>query len=248
MLYVIDYRNGSMGHTILAHTLFACNKVDVDIDQIFSTTGNAHAINDLNQTNLICSHNLEHALTKPSIQLLSVVCTGWDEVLRKHMSYCKYYGMFPTENNLEKFNFKFVPDIDPLEYVSISYYDSYDTLHTHDSSVLHLGQYLERQLTCLQWQVENILGWCWDQSRSDRFHNRMLVHNLKYLQWQQSMQLIVHQTLKNTVVHCNLEFWEKAIVISMACKQKKVHPSSLHWNEYKFLSNNNQTLIRSLNG
>lgn len=246
MRYVIDYRNGSMGHTILSHALFACNKIKIDIDQIFSTNGNTHIISNLNNTNLICNHNLEYPLQDPSLQIISVVCTGWDEVIRKIMAYCKHYRMYPTEDNLDKFEFKIIPGVNPLEYLSITYFDSYDITYPCNSKVLHLGQYLEHQLNCLQEQVENILGWQWDQDLSMQFHNRMLVHNQQYIQWQQLIKTIVCQTLEKNVVQCNLQFWEKAIVISMACKQKKVNPIMLHWDECNFLDNNNHSLIESL--
>ena len=247
MLYVIDYRNGSMGHTILAHTLFACNKINVDIDQIFSNTGDAHFISSINQTNLRCNHNLEMPLTQLSTQILSVVCADWDEVLRKSMAYHKHYKLWPTEHNLNKFEFKFNADMNPLEYLSIAYFDSYPASSSNNAHVLQLGQYLEHQLESLQSQVQNVLGWQWDNLLSETFHKRVLVHNHKYLQWLDSIKHLVDQTLRKNVTPCNLQFWEKAIVISMSCKQHNVHPSSLHWDNWQFLNSNNHGLIESLN-
>ena len=87
MIYVIDYRNGSMGNTIIAHTLFACDKINiVDIDQIFSVNGDAHAVSMLNKTELTCKHGFDDPSIPKPAQLLSVVCKDWDEVLRKKMS------------------------------------------------------------------------------------------------------------------------------------------------------------------
>ena len=247
MLYVIDYRNGSMGHTILAHTLFACNKINVDIDQIFSNTGDAHFITRFNQTNLRCNHNLELPLEQLSTQILSLVCNDWDEVLRKNLSYQKYYKLFPAEHNLNRFNFKFNADMDPLEYLSITYFDSYHISSSGNVPILHLGDYLTHQLESLQSQIQNVLGWHWDQSRSDIFHKKVLIHNQKYLQWLDLIKHLVLQTLKKNVVPCDLQFWEKAIVISMVCNQNNVHPSSLHWNDCQFLNGDNRSLTESLN-
>ena len=246
MLYVIDYRHASMGHTILAHTLFACNKINVDIDKIFSNTGDAHFIPSINQTNLICNHNLESPLNQLSTQILSVVCADWDEVLRKSMACYKHYKSWPTEHNLDKFEFKFNADMDPLEYLSITYFDSYSASYPNNAHVLHLGQYLKHQLESLQSQVQNVLGWQWDNSLSATFHKKVLAHNHKHLQWLDSIKHFVNQTLRKNVMPCNLQFWEKAIVISMSCKQHNVHPSSLHWDNWQFLNSDNHGLIESL--
>lgn len=249
MFYIIDYRNGGMGYTITAHTLFSCNKLNVvDIDKIFSVNGDAHALREpfINQTELRCNHDLENPRIPNSTQLLSVVCEGWDEVLRKKMSYHKHYEALPTQDNLDIFEFKLDPTMDPLEFLTITYFDSYNQKLPHNENVLYLGHYLEHKLEVLQRQVKNVLGWQWDNSRSETFHKRVLAHNQRYISWLDSIRHIVNQTLKKNVVLCDLKFWEKAIVISMSCQLHNVNPSNLRWNDLQFLTCDNQSLIDSL--
>lgn len=102
MIYCIDYRNGSMGNTILSHALFACNQIDIDLTSFFSKSGNAHAISRINQTNLIAEHLIEYPKDNVSC-VLEVQTSGWWEVLRLKMSYQKWFGKFPTVDNISTF-------------------------------------------------------------------------------------------------------------------------------------------------
>ena len=56
MQYCIDYRNGGMGNTVLAHILYSCNQVDLDLDTFFSDVADAHLINKYNDTALTSMH------------------------------------------------------------------------------------------------------------------------------------------------------------------------------------------------
>ena len=59
MKNIIDYRNGAGGNTILAHILFACDKVNIPVDNITSPNdgqGNVHRISKFNNTNLDAQH------------------------------------------------------------------------------------------------------------------------------------------------------------------------------------------------
>ena len=91
-----------MGNTILAHTLFACNKVDLDLSKFFSTTGNAHAIWQINKSILRASHLIENP--NPHWKcVLSVICEDWWKVLLIKFSYSKWMEEVPTINNYSKF-------------------------------------------------------------------------------------------------------------------------------------------------
>lgn len=102
MTYCIDYRNGSMGNTILTHALFACNQVDIDLTNFFSKSGNSHAISKINRTNLIAEHLIEYPKDNVTC-VLEVVASGWWEVLRLKMSYQKWYNKYPTIDNVATF-------------------------------------------------------------------------------------------------------------------------------------------------
>lgn len=103
MKYCIDYRNGAMGNTILSHILYSCNKIDIDLTNFFSESGNAHNLKLYNKTNLTSEHLEEF----PDINkkcILKIVTTGWDEALRIKLSYEKWMNEYPTLFNYEKFN------------------------------------------------------------------------------------------------------------------------------------------------
>ena len=102
MIYCIDYRNGSMGNTILSHALFACNQIDIDLTSFFSESGNAHAIARINHTNLVAEHLIEYPKDNVSC-VLEVQASDWWEVLRLKMSYQKWFGKFPTVDNISTF-------------------------------------------------------------------------------------------------------------------------------------------------
>jgi hypothetical protein len=91
-----------MGNTILAHALFACGQVDLDLDKFFSATGNSHAIGPLNRTVLTAEHMIE--CPDPSLVcVLEITCADWWEVLRIKMSYSKWMLETPDLNNFSKF-------------------------------------------------------------------------------------------------------------------------------------------------
>ena len=48
-----------MGNTVLAHVLYSCGQVELDLENFFSDTGNSHKISKLNQTELIAHHLIE---------------------------------------------------------------------------------------------------------------------------------------------------------------------------------------------
>lgn len=102
MTYCIDYRNGSMGNTILSHALFACNQVDIDLTNFFSKSGNSHAIKIVNRTNLIAEHLIEYPRDNVTC-VLEVITSDWWEVLRLKMSYQKWVGQYPTMDNVSIF-------------------------------------------------------------------------------------------------------------------------------------------------
>lgn len=101
-----------MGNTILAHTLFACNKVDLDLSNFFNKNGNAHAINKFNKSNLYAKHLIEFPNSEYYC-VLTVVCEGWFEVLRIKFSYGKWTEEVPTINNYSNFfNAEYSNDVD----------------------------------------------------------------------------------------------------------------------------------------
>jgi hypothetical protein len=91
-----------MGNTILAHALFACNQVDLDLNNFFSSTGNSHAIDKINKSNLIAHHLIEFPDSSLTC-VAQVVCQDWWEVLRLKLSYAKWFGTVPMLINIDKF-------------------------------------------------------------------------------------------------------------------------------------------------
>jgi hypothetical protein len=91
-----------MGNAILAHALFACNQVDIDLGKFFSSTGDAHQIKNLINTNLTAEHLIEYPNNNLQC-ILEVICQEWWEVLRLKMSYSKWKKTVPTPNNVSNF-------------------------------------------------------------------------------------------------------------------------------------------------
>ncbi len=250
MAYVIDYRNGSMGHTILAHALVACEVIDIDIDAIFSHLSDAHAISQFNTSQLQSIHALEETarLNCNDTVILHIVANYWDDVLRTIMSYNKWYKNFPNPDNLEIFNYHCPANMLPLEFLTLAYYDSdfSNKLPATQPEFLPLGAYLNYEIEPLKSCVKKYLGWSWNEYKSKIFHNLVLEKNLTYIAEQQRLQTWVAHTCQNITQVGKLDFWQKAIVICMACIEKNLHPSMLHWNDFVFLSESNQTLIESI--
>ena len=91
-----------MGNTILAHALFACNQAHINLDNFFSSTGDAHAIPLLNTTCLTAGH-LREFPTEGHRCVIEIVCDGWAELLRIKMSYSKWYKAVPQLDNYTRF-------------------------------------------------------------------------------------------------------------------------------------------------
>lgn len=91
-----------MGSTILAHALFSCNQIDLDLDNFFSSRGDAHAVQKINKSNLIAHHLLEYPDSSLTC-VAQVVCQGWWEILRIKLSYSKWYKTTPMLDNIVEF-------------------------------------------------------------------------------------------------------------------------------------------------
>lgn len=105
--YIIDYRNGASGNTILSHILYACGKLNTT--NIFNKTSNTHSIQKLNKTELIANHQKEQFLDGNTI--IEVVTHKLDELLRIKMSYEKWHEDYPRHDNYKIFfDSKFVVD------------------------------------------------------------------------------------------------------------------------------------------
>ena len=91
-----------MGNTILAHALFCCDQVDLDLDRFFSAVGDAHKIVSLNHSVLTAQHLAESP--DPALEcVLEITCTDWWEALRIKMSYSKWMQATPGLENFSKF-------------------------------------------------------------------------------------------------------------------------------------------------
>jgi hypothetical protein len=91
-----------MGHTILAHALFACNQYNFNLDNFFSITGDAHQIKNLNTTILTVKHLIEYPDNDAQC-ILEVQCREWWEVFRLKMSYSKWRKTVPILSNASDF-------------------------------------------------------------------------------------------------------------------------------------------------
>ena len=122
MIYVIDYRNGSMGSTLLAHALFSCGQLDINLDKFFGDTGHAHAVGRNKIRPLMAKHAIEDGLDNDQSVILEVKTSGFYTLLSRKMSYNKWIGFEPTIDNLDHF-FNYKPNFDIEHLWKIFYED-----------------------------------------------------------------------------------------------------------------------------
>jgi len=91
-----------MGNTILVHVLYSCNKVELNLENFFSASGNAHNISKVNNTEFTAIHLVEHpnSAVRCILQLRS---DEWFLVLQHRMSYYKSHNDVPRLLNWDKF-------------------------------------------------------------------------------------------------------------------------------------------------
>lgn len=118
-----------MGNTILAHALFACNKINPDLKDFFSSTGNSHNISKLNNTDLETGHMAQPAEIQKRkgtewCCVLEVLSKDWAALLRFKMSYTKWMCENPTPLNIKRFYPYVAPSID-LNQLWADFYNAY---------------------------------------------------------------------------------------------------------------------------
>jgi hypothetical protein len=91
-----------MGNTILAHVLYSCGKVELDLENFFSGSGNAHNISKFNYTELTARHLKEYPNLAAQC-ILQLRSDEWFYVLQHRMSYYKWHNDVPTLLNWDKF-------------------------------------------------------------------------------------------------------------------------------------------------
>jgi hypothetical protein len=97
-----------MGNTVLAHVLFSSNQVKLNLDKLFSATGNSHNISHYNTTKLTAKHLLEFPDENAKC-ILQLKSDNWFRILQYKFSYAKWVNEVPTLDNWDKF-FKQVVD------------------------------------------------------------------------------------------------------------------------------------------
>jgi hypothetical protein len=300
--YCIDYRNGGMGSAVLSHILYACNKVDIDLDIFFSDVGDAHNIRQFKDTELVARHLIEFPddQKKCIIQLNS---DGWNQVLQLKMSYAKHYKAVPALDNVltffsltempdqseklwkefynnfkdpswpecarysdvghlpiymqdeiyENYQFPDVFDITDndrlLEFLTLCYFDRFNTTPPLFPLALSypLSKYLDNQVDDLKHKICQVLGWKWNQTKSDSFYHAMITHNSKYLLWLDSIKSIFDQTIAFCEYSADIDIWERAVILAKVCQHFDIEPKQLHWHLTGcFLDKNNVSLVNNL--
>jgi len=239
MKYCIDYRNGSMGNTVLAHILYSCQQTDFDLNTFFSADGNAHRISKYNNTMLVAKHLKEYPDSNVKC-VLEIYCNDWANLLKTKMSYSKWVHDKPTLHNFKKFNFNFdekwqdplnITQTDFVELLTKTYYDSFCNQQRMFELVPGIGldQYLNGDFSELIRLSENVLEWKWDRQRSQIFFNKVLETNKKYLDWLKNIRSAVGALLDNNTFSTDFELWEQAIIIAKACTITDQEPMYINW-------------------
>jgi len=247
--YVIDYQNGSMGQSLLAHTLYSCNQVELDLNLFFSDTGNSHNICKLNKTHLQAQHYINIIDTCNYTKLVEIVPDNEYKLLRLKMSYEKWTGCFPEPGNFEKFNFRDLgKDNSYYESLALNYYGIFDDI-PYNSDIVTLSAFIANDIDAYKTLIARTFGWQWDDAKSTEFNHSMIYANKAYLDWLNKITTICTDIINFNISQLdNLLFWEKAAIIAYVCYTLKIDDlKKLTWNEAdQFLLNDTKFLITDL--
>ena len=249
--YVIDYPNGGMGQSLLAHTLYSCNQVELELNLFFSDTGNSHNINHLNTTQLQALHYDTIDDTCNYAKLLEIVPDNEYKLLRLKMSYEKWVGCFPEPENFKKFNFYELTNQTHNSYyesLTLNYYGMFsDALH--DGDILTLSAFIDNDIDAYKTLITRTFGWQWDDAKSTEFNHSMIYANKAYLDWLNKMTTICTDIINFNISQLDkLLFWEKAAIIAYVCYTLGIDDlKKLQWDvAEQFLLNDTKFLITDL--
>jgi hypothetical protein len=226
-----------MGKSLLAHILYSCHKINFNIDNFFSSDGNAHAVGQLNNTNLIAQHytfnydTLKH--NNDLTCLIEIIPDGLYNILRLKMSYSKWDKDYPTIDNFSKF-FKLSYEKTPqdfLESLTLKYLAIINNAHQQHNTtqVIKMSDVINNRLYEVQDIVCKTLDWEWDQTRSNKFNTAMVDANQLYLTWFNKIRWVYYNCCNLNVIEYNLEFWEQAAIIAYYCYEHNINPLELPW-------------------
>jgi hypothetical protein len=300
MVYLIDYRVGGMGNTLCAHILYSCGKCDLNLDNFFSSTGDAHAIRKMYKFGVLRPlHIIEQPELVPTdgTCILEIKTSPWFKLLEIKMGYTKFRLTTPTIDNVSSFfqlgnqsidekklwtdfyeNIKDpswpecnsydkvinlplhirneiydkyqpavvdITDDNLLSLLTEAYYDVINSMdHTPEfgGELYFLDDYFNNNLSIVKKQIQDTLGWQWDDQKSDLFYNHAMKVNQEYIDWLEYIKLLYKETVNNAVVRVDLETWEKSLFLAKICLHYKVHPGSIPWTRIKDLTTNKELI------
>ena len=133
-----------------------------------------------------------------------------------------------------------------LSLLTIAYYDLINSIdHTpkFGGKSYLLDDYFNNDLSMVKKQIQDKLGWQWDDQKSNLFYNCVIKVNQRYTEWLKHIKLLYEKTINNIAVQIDLEPWEKSLFLAKICLHHKVHPNSIPWDMIKDL-NTNRELIK----
>ena len=137
-----------------------------------------------------------------------------------------------------------------LQFLSKCYFDifiSQFNAEFSNSELYPISKYFSNDCEILKNKITTILGWDWNQTRSEEFYSRVMNENNRYFVWLDNIKNIYNQTINFYECQTNIDIWEKAIIVAKVCEYFKLDPFELDWNnDGCFLENNNVLLINYL--
>jgi len=136
-----------------------------------------------------------------------------------------------------------------LEYFTQCYFDIFKKTSTLFPLALRypISKYLKNEIETLKDTVFQVLGWKWNQEKSNIFYQSMISQNTRYFDWLDNIKNIYNQTIQFDELLTNIDIWERAVVIAKVCEHFDITPNRLHWqSKDRFLDKNNVTLINTL--
>jgi len=134
-----------MGNTVVAHVLYSCDQVELDLENFFSDTGNSHKISEYHHDELKAYH-LEEFPNSDLKCILQLRSEDWFHLLQFRMSYFKWHDSVPTLSNLNDFfERKFIVKDDWAEFYSAVRDTSWPDCDSYEE-IYKLPKYVQEEI------------------------------------------------------------------------------------------------------
>lgn len=136
-----------------------------------------------------------------------------------------------VQNNWIEPKLSILSDFELLEYLTISYYDTFVAGPIINHACPHryeLHQYLKGDFSKLI-DIADMMQWQWCQSRSTKFYQQMLQGNRPCLSWIDRLKKIYDKTILTSALDWSLELWEMSVLLAKIFTDLGRDPNNVEW-------------------